>query len=140
MVRPKVSEANLQVALAFADVLVSREMRSKSDLLGYRVICKGVCSLFAAFRACFPELTRETRDKHPKNRNGISIIELNKALKLSGLRTLRKRAHTGDGVKWVYKVTRIAEVICVISRISTKSNIYEPIPIEIFKVKINIQV
>ena len=104
MVRPKASEANLQAAVSFVDLLIVRELSDGSSLGMARVHRKGSHSLFAAFRAFVPELVRRSRDKNPENRQGVSIIELNKALKSSGLKCNRKRDRTEDGVKWLYKV------------------------------------
>ncbi len=43
----------------------------------------GCRSLFPLFAACLPHLARNSVDKRPKNRNGVSFIELNKYLKAS---------------------------------------------------------
>jgi hypothetical protein len=104
MVRPKASPENLRLALSFADVLIAREKLDDADPKASRVARKGPRSLFAAFRACFPDLARNSRDKYPKNRLGVSMIELNKGLKSLGFTTVRKRERTEDGIRWLYKV------------------------------------
>ena len=101
MGRPKVSEGNMRLALAFSDILIRRD---KADASNSHVDRKGPHSLFAAFCACFPELTRNSCDKHPKNRQGLSMIELNKALKSTGMRCTRKREYSRHGVRWLCKV------------------------------------
>ena len=107
MVRPKASEVNLRIALSFVDMLIVREKVGAADTNASRVARKGPRSPFAAFRACFPDLARNSQDRYPKNRQAVSNVELNKAMKSTGLRSIRKRDMTEEGVRWLYKVTQI---------------------------------
>jgi hypothetical protein len=104
MVRPKASEANLRVALSFAHILIAREKLDDTEEQTSRVLRKGPRSLFAAFRACFPDLARYSRQRFPKNRQAVSMIELNKGLCCIGLTSRRKRERTEDGVRKLHKV------------------------------------
>ena len=105
MVRPKASEANLRAAVAFVNILIVREQLDRCNERRACVYLKGSGSLYAAFRALLPELTRGSLDKNPDNRQGVTTIELNKALKRTGLKSARKRNQTEDGMKRRYKVT-----------------------------------
>ena len=107
MVRPKASETNLVAAVTFADILIVREQTYRSNTSFDRVFCKGSGSLYHAFHALLPELTRDSLDKNPENRQGVSMIELNKALKMTGLKSARKRDRTEDGEKRRCKVRPI---------------------------------
>ena len=98
MVRPKASKTNLVAAVTFADILIVREQAYRSNTSFDRVYCKGSGSLYHAFHALLPELTRGSLDKNPENRQGVSMIELNKALKITGLKSARKRDRMVDGV------------------------------------------
>ena len=101
MVRPRASEENIGLAVAFADVVivktVSWPFKSESTVLVAR---KGRQSVFAALASCFPDLVRDSGDKRPKNRNAVSQMELNKALQSAGLKSMRKRDRAEGGVRW----------------------------------------
>ncbi len=111
MVRPKASNENLAVALAFANIIVVRD--STDSIHGVmRVHRKGPRSLYAAFRACVPELARNSSEQNPVNRTAVTCIEFNKLLQSSGLESTRKRDRTPDGVlKWVHKVIGMAVML-----------------------------
>lgn len=82
MVRPRASERNLSIATAFGTIVVFQE-NSKSwrdEMLA--VTCNGQRSIFAALCECLPELARDSSDKKPKNRQGVTEIELNKSLQV----------------------------------------------------------
>ena len=84
MVRPRASQHNLSVALAFGKTVIVQiesfdSQRSDSTV---HVSCNGSRAIFAAFAACFPDLVRDSRDKQPKNRQGVAAIELNKSLQV----------------------------------------------------------
>jgi hypothetical protein len=105
MVRPRASEQNTQIALAFADVvMVQMRPGMASDANTVLVARKGRQSIHAAFAACFPNLARDSHDKRPSNRQGVAVVELNKALKAAGLRSLRMRDRIDGGVRWHTKV------------------------------------
>ena len=107
MVRPKASNENLAVALAFANILIIRE--SMENIRGVmRVHRKGPRSLYAAFRACIPELARNSDEQNPKNRYAVTCVEFNKIMHSSGLQSIRKRDRTSDGVKWKLKVVDVS--------------------------------
>jgi hypothetical protein len=66
---------------------------------------KGRQSIHAVFAACLPQLARDSIEKSPKNRQGVAAMELNKALQMAGLRSVRKRDRAMDGgVRWRSKV------------------------------------
>ena len=105
MVRPRASEQNIQIALAFADVvMVQMKPGIVSDANTVLVTRKGRQSIHAAFAACFPNLARDSHEKRPKNRQGVAVMELNKALQAAGLRSVRKRDRIDGGVRWRSKV------------------------------------
>jgi hypothetical protein len=107
MVRPRASEQNIGTALAFADVVTMQiQPGTANDSSTLLVARKGQQSIYAAFAACFPELARESHDKKPKNRHGVAVMELNKALHACGLRSVRKRDRTDGGIRWRSKVNR----------------------------------
>jgi hypothetical protein len=84
MVRPRASQHNLGVALAFGKTVIVQMGPSesqRSDSLVH-VSCNGNRAIFAAFASCFPDLVRDSRDKQPKNRQGVAAIELNKSLQV----------------------------------------------------------
>jgi hypothetical protein len=105
MVRPRASEANLRAALSFADILIARKTMGDAIPKASRVPLKGPRSIYAAFRECFPELVRNSRDRFPKNRQAVSMIELNKMLFRSGLKSLRKIERTDSGIVLLNKVS-----------------------------------
>ncbi len=103
MVRPKASNENLAVALALANIIIVRQS-TENGHGSLRVHRKGSRSLYAAFRACLPELARNSEEQNPKNRFAVTCIEFNKILLSSGLQSIRKRDRTPTGVKWTLKV------------------------------------
>jgi hypothetical protein len=103
MVRPKTSNKNLTVALAFASiVIVSELMDNIHDAL--RVHRKGLWSLYAVFCACLPELARNMNEQNPKNTSFVSCIKFNKILHSSGLQSIHRQESCKHGVKWTLKV------------------------------------
>ncbi len=105
MVRPRASEENIGLALAFAEIVIVKTLpwphKSESTVLVTR---KGSQSIFAAFASCLPDLARDSSDMCPKNRNAVSQMELNKALQAAGLKSVRKRDRDDGGVHWRRKV------------------------------------
>ena len=81
MVRPKASDQNLKVAIAFGK-MVAIQMSSTSNENFLPISCNGRRSIISAFSSCLPNLYRDSRDKRPKNRHGVAAIELNKALQV----------------------------------------------------------
>jgi hypothetical protein len=105
MVRPRASEQNIRIALAFADaVTVQTKPGMSKDLSTILVARKGRQSIHAAFAACFPDLARDSKEKRPKNRQGVAVMEMNKALQAAGLKSVRKRDRVEGGVRWRSKV------------------------------------
>ena len=105
MVRPRASENNVRAAIAFADIVVKQTVPGHiKDASTVLVARKGKYSVFSMFAACFPQLVRDARDKRPQNRRGIAVLELNKALHSLGLKSLRKRNRSEEGVRWSSKV------------------------------------
>ncbi len=104
MGRPKASDPNLRAAMAFAEVVISREQFQMSNARDVRIHRRGPSSIFAVFRACLPELARDSREKFPSNRDGVSMVEFNKSMKNAGFRSFRKKVETIHGIKWVRKV------------------------------------
>ena len=90
MVRPKASARNMSVAVAFGNMIVFRS--GENDLAPHRnahIPCHGPGSIYALFTACFPQMSRDSDGTHPPtNRTGVSMVEFNKALKSSGLRSV----------------------------------------------------
>ncbi len=108
MVRPRASEENIRIALAFADtVMVQAKPGMIHDGNAVLVARKGQQSIHAAFAACFPDLARDSHEKRPKNRQGVAMVELNKALQAAGLRVVRKRNRIDGGIRWRSKVQHI---------------------------------
>lgn len=75
---------NLRIAAAFSEVMIVRMDAAEinSTRSATEVPCNGSRALFAAFTACFPDLARNPTEKHPHNRQGVTAIELNKALQV----------------------------------------------------------
>jgi hypothetical protein len=96
MVRPKASRENIRIAIEFADIVT---FHARSETLENErtamVARKGRYSIFAAFSTCLPELAREAHEKHPRNRSGVALVELNKALVMAGLHAKRIRDRKG---------------------------------------------
>ena len=101
MVRPRASEQNIRIALEFADVMMIRT--TVTDEYMPLVALKGRQSIHAAFAACLPQLTRNSNEKSPKNRHGVAVMELNKALKAAGLKIFRRKIKIING-RWRSKV------------------------------------
>jgi hypothetical protein len=90
MVRPKASARNLDIGMEFATMVTKT---SSEEEEGARLVyCTGSMSIFRLFSAIFPGLCRELIEKNPSNRQGLSVIELNKALKKIGWRSVRKQS------------------------------------------------
>jgi hypothetical protein len=105
MVRPRASEQNIRIALAFADTVMVQTIPGQiNDANTVLVARKGRQSIHAAFAACFPDLARDSQEKRPKNRQGVAVMELNKALQAAGLRSVRKRDRIDGGIRWRSKV------------------------------------
>jgi hypothetical protein len=107
MVRPKASDENLAAALAFANILIIRKSMNNNEGTK-RVHRKGSRSLYAAFRACIPELARNSEDQNPKNRSAVTCVEFNKIMHWSGLESIRRRDRSRNGVKWTLKVVEVS--------------------------------
>ncbi len=106
MVRPRASEANIRIALAFADIVtVQTRPGAPNDPNAVLVARKGRQSIFAAFSTILSGLARDSRAKRPKNRRGVALMELNKALKAAGLKSVRKRDRIDGGVRWRSKAS-----------------------------------
>ena len=84
MVRPKASKHNLSIALAFSKAIIVDDKHEKSSVVDRHIFvsCSGRRAIYTAFSACFPELSRDSSDKQPENRRGVSCIELSKAMKV----------------------------------------------------------
>jgi hypothetical protein len=105
MVRPRASEQNIKIALAFADiVMVETNAGAINHGPTLLVARKGLQSVYVAFAACLPQLARDSVEKRPRNRHGVTVIELNKALHASGLRSVRHRDRINGSVRWRSKV------------------------------------
>ena len=80
MGRPKASQSNLRIAEAFASAVTL----PASTFSGYNL--KGCTlnvsadTLFAVLAACIPSLIRDTHERYPANRDGITSAELRKHL------------------------------------------------------------
>ena len=103
MVRPRASDRNLKIAVAFGRIVVMRYDAGVPCDGVSPVSCSGGRSIFPAFATCFPDLARDARDKRPKNRQAVAAIELNKGLQLDGLRSVRKQERV-DGTRSRSKV------------------------------------
>ena len=103
MVRPKGSERNLKVALAFAD-MVTMKVAVPDGGKGVLVPRKGPRSIYNAFCICVPDLVREMHETRPRNRRAVSHLEMNKALAASGLKCIRKRDRSNGETRWCAKV------------------------------------
>jgi hypothetical protein len=83
MPRPRASQHNLRVALAFSKTVVIMGKRPLSSRGGHiiHVPCRGSQGVFAAFAACFPELTR-AHGTSLQNNKGVAEIELKKIMQV----------------------------------------------------------
>jgi hypothetical protein len=84
MVRPRASKNNLSLALKFSKMIIL-PTETKKDKGSERVVlvaCSGPLACYAAFAACFPDLVRDSDNKRPRNRQGVTCVELNKAMKV----------------------------------------------------------
>ena len=115
MVRPRATEKNLTIALAFANMVT---VQSKPGVRSNQLLVarKGRQSIFAVFAACLPDLVRESHEKRPKNRHGVALIEFNKALQSAGFKSVRKRDRIDGHVRWRSKVPNhdLHSLICFI--------------------------
>ena len=94
-----------QIALVFSDIVTAAagpEIPYDGTVL--LVARKGRQSIFTAFSQCLPHLARDSKEKRPRNRHGVSLVELNKALKSEGLKPVRRRDRVDGGVRWCSKV------------------------------------
>jgi hypothetical protein len=96
MVRPKASRENIRTSIVFADMVTFNVRQDSSDEPSGLVPHTGKYSIYSAFSLCFPELARDSQDKSPKNRRGVALVELNKALNLAGLQIERIKERKGD--------------------------------------------
>ena len=133
MVRPRASPQNLSIALEFGKMIIVRmegsDVHKHENIV--HISCNGNRAIFAAFAASFPDLVRDSRDKQPRNRQGVAAIELNKALQVvifafeivslallsdistlspqvAGLKAVRKQEKVDgiDGARWRPKVMK----------------------------------
>jgi hypothetical protein len=92
MVRPKASRRNLDIGIAFAELISSQSSKKEVDNLDKPAIyCTGSMSIFDALASLAPSQCREMLDKTPSNRQALAAIELNKALKRMGWKAKRKQ-------------------------------------------------
>ncbi len=98
MVRPRASEQNVRIALAFTDIVMIQTRPGTKDTENLMLVAwKGRPSIHAAFKECLPQLTRDSSERSPTNRHGVTVMELNKALKAAGLRSIRRKNRLMDG-------------------------------------------
>mmetsp|Transcript_79178 Transcript_79178/g.212420 ORF Transcript_79178/g.212420 Transcript_79178/m.212420 type:complete len:170 (+) Transcript_79178:24-533(+) len=85
MVRPKASDRNKIIAMAFAD-MVTREINFAPDMIkGYQEIDQhGPKGIFALLSDIFPDLVRGHSNEKCANRKGFSESELTKILSMGG--------------------------------------------------------
>ena len=96
MVRPKASRENITIAVVFADIVTFHSRQETPDEWSNAIVgCKGRFSIFAVFSKCFPELVRDSHEKAPRNRHGVTLVEMNKALVMAGLQAKRIRDRKG---------------------------------------------
>jgi hypothetical protein len=101
MVRPKASTYNLSVGAAFAK-LVTKHSNDPPDPF-QNVECVGAKSIFEGLSFFLPELCRDADDKYTRNRNALTMLELNKFLKRMGWvsRRIVKRIDDNSRRPWV---------------------------------------
>jgi hypothetical protein len=68
-------------------MLISRTL-NRELVRETQIHCRGPRSLHSVFSVCLPQLTRDIGAMRPKNRAGVTLVELNKALNGVGLRCL----------------------------------------------------
>jgi hypothetical protein len=94
MVRPRASDRNLTVAVAFGKMVTCElEDDFRTEGSGALVLCNGRFNIHSVFSLCLPTCSRDSLAKHPQSRFGVSSIELNKALKQTGLRFVLFKSH-----------------------------------------------
>ena len=87
MVRPRASDRNLSMAVAFGKMIIIKVAPNDFMLnVNAPIPCHGPKSLHALFASCCPHLSREAQNKHPSNRCGVTMVEFNKALHSAGYR------------------------------------------------------
>jgi hypothetical protein len=89
MVRPKTSARNQDIGVEFATMVTQNS--SNKEEVDPPLYCIGSMSIFRLFSAMIPNLCRDLIEKNPGNRQGLSVIELNKALKKIGWKSIRKQ-------------------------------------------------
>ena len=90
MVRPKASQANLQIAAAVTEAATIRQMDAHMNLAHAKVDCKGHNSIFAALRWCLADVVR-LKEYESDQKEGVSEVELNKHLCRLGYYSYRYR-------------------------------------------------
>ena len=101
MVRPRASDRNLDIAIAFSKILTVDLKGQRNSARLTWVFCQGERSLHAAFASMLPNLSRDVLERRPSNRRGVSVIEMNKALISIGVQVVRtqKRPRIGHDEK-----------------------------------------
>lgn len=106
MGRPKASQANLRVAEAFANAITRPIVAdisgvNKEDSNWFSNV--SACTLFAVIEKSIPSIMRDSRDRYPVNRDGVTSAEFRKHLiRLGGYvarRYRRRRSESAKGVK-----------------------------------------
>ena len=105
MVRPKASEVNKAIAQIFADTVTlecnANDQQTWVEKTKASVDCRGGKSIFRALLQCLPNIVREVKDQAMTNRKGVTEVELNKHLALSGYISMRHRLWNSDlKVQW----------------------------------------
>jgi hypothetical protein len=92
MVRPKASKRNFAVCASFASAL-TLSTRPESNCLCStdNVYYAGTMSIFEAFAELVPHLCRDSYEQSPGNREALTVLELNKYLKLMGWKCKRRQ-------------------------------------------------
>ena len=94
MVRPRASDRNLAIAVAFGKMVTCElEDGFGTEGSGASVLCNGRFNIHCVFFLCLPTCSRDSLAKRPQSRFGVSSIELNKALKQTGLRLVCFKSH-----------------------------------------------
>lgn len=88
MVRPRASDRNMTIAIRFAKMLTS--FKEKADLQDTPVPLIGLGSIHHFLSLALPAIARDKREISPKNRAGVTAVELNKALKVTGMNYSRR--------------------------------------------------
>ena len=95
----------MQIAVAFSDIVtVATGPEVPCDGSVLLVSRKGRQSIFSALSQCLPHTTRDSKEKRPRNRHGVSLVELNKVLKSHGLLPVERKDRINGKTRWISKV------------------------------------